>query len=140
VGVVTAAGGAGVVETRSAVLFFVVGDRAYKLKKPVDLGFLDFRSRAAREDACHREVELNRRLASDLYLSVADISGPDGELCAQDEFGGLVPYGFGATASARTFGHGGSQSSGLLCDPETGLVTAFACTGICTSPSGERCS
>jgi len=34
VGVVTAAGGAGVVETQSAVLFFV-GDRAYKMKKPV---------------------------------------------------------------------------------------------------------
>ena len=71
---------AGFSETHSAIVFFV-GDRAYKLKKPVDLGFLDFRTRAAREAACHREVELNRRLAPDVYLGVADVSGPDGAPC-----------------------------------------------------------
>ena len=43
----------------------------------------------------------------------------------------VVPYGFGAAASPRTFGHGGSQSAGLLCDPELGLVAALACTGMC---------
>src|SRR5438067_11153897 len=57
---------------------FLVGDRAYKLKKPVDLGFLDFSTREARERACHREVELNRRLAPDVYLGVADVTGPGG--------------------------------------------------------------
>jgi aminoglycoside phosphotransferase family enzyme/predicted kinase len=71
---------AGVAETHSAVVFFV-GDRAYKLKKPVDLGFLDFRSLKARRDVCHREVELNRRLAPDVYLGVADVNGPKGEVC-----------------------------------------------------------
>jgi aminoglycoside phosphotransferase family enzyme/predicted kinase len=70
---------AAISETHISVLVFV-GDRAYKLKKPVDLGFLDFRTRDARERACHREVELNRRLAPDVYLGVADIVGPDGEL------------------------------------------------------------
>jgi aminoglycoside phosphotransferase family enzyme/predicted kinase len=72
--------GVGLAETHSAVVFFV-GDRAYKLKKPVDLGFLDFRDRAAREAACHREVELNRRLSPDVYLGVADVTGPDGGRC-----------------------------------------------------------
>ena len=67
-------------ETHSAVVFFV-GDHAYKLKKPVDLGFLDFRTREARVAVCHREVELNRRLAPDVYEGVADILGPDGEVC-----------------------------------------------------------
>jgi len=71
---------ASVAETHSAVVFFV-GDRAFKVKKPVDLGFLDFRTREAREAVCHREVELNRRLAPDVYLGVADVHGPDGELC-----------------------------------------------------------
>ena len=70
----------GVAETHSAVVFFV-GDRAYKLKKPVDLGFLDFRSREAREAVSHREVELNRRLSPDVYLGVADVHGPDGAVC-----------------------------------------------------------
>lgn len=71
-------GAVGIAETHSAVVFFV-GDRAYKLKKPVDLGFLDFRTREAREAVCHREVELNARLAPDVYLGVADVMGPDGE-------------------------------------------------------------
>jgi len=66
---VTAAPWAGVAETHSAVVFFD-GGRAYKLEKPVDLGFLDFRARADREAACHREVELNRRLAPDVSLGV----------------------------------------------------------------------
>jgi aminoglycoside phosphotransferase family enzyme/predicted kinase len=73
-------GGAAVAETHSATVFFV-GDRAYKLKKPVDLGFLDFRTRSAREAICHLEVALNRRLAPDVYLGVADVVGPDGDLC-----------------------------------------------------------
>jgi aminoglycoside phosphotransferase family enzyme/predicted kinase len=69
-----------VAETHSAWVF-MVGDRAYKLKKPVNLGFLDFSTRAAREAILHREVVLNRRLAPDVYLGVADVIGPDGELC-----------------------------------------------------------
>lgn len=59
----------------------VVGDRAYKLKKPVDLGFVDFREREDRLAVCRREVELNRRLAPDVYLGVADVHGPDGAVC-----------------------------------------------------------
>ncbi|EOM77071.1 AAA family ATPase [Rhodococcus rhodnii] len=64
-------------ETHTSVLFFVA-DRVHKLKKPLDLGFLDHRERSARERACHREVELNRRLAPDVYLGVEDLLGPDG--------------------------------------------------------------
>ena len=67
-------------ETHSGVVFFV-GDRAYKLKKPVDLGFLDFTDRETRKRVSHKEVALNRRLAPDVYLGVADITGPDGEPC-----------------------------------------------------------
>jgi len=71
---------AAVAETHISTLFFVDG-RAYKLKKPVHTDFVDFRTREARERACHREVELNRRLAPDVYLGVADVTGPDGTLC-----------------------------------------------------------
>jgi len=58
-----------------------LGDRVYKLKKPVRMDFLDFSTREAREAVCHREVELNRRLAPDVYLGVADVHGPDGRIC-----------------------------------------------------------
>ncbi|WP_018502459.1 AAA family ATPase [Parafrankia discariae] len=64
-------------ETLTSVLIFL-GDRVYKIKKTADLGFLDFRTRDARLAACQAEVDLNRRLAPDVYLGVADISGPDG--------------------------------------------------------------
>jgi len=69
-----------VAETHAAVVF-LAGDRACKLKKPVNLGFLDFSTAEARAAACAREVELNRKFASDVYLGVAEIRGPDGEVC-----------------------------------------------------------
>src|ERR1044072_7112905 len=72
---------AAVRETHIGVVF-LVGDRVYKLKKPVDMGFLDFSTRAQRRTACEREVSLNRRLAPDVYLGVAEISdvaGPGAE-------------------------------------------------------------
>jgi hypothetical protein len=67
-------------ETHSAVVFFA-GERAYKVKKPVDLGFLDFTEPGARAAACRRETELNRRFAPDVYLGVAAVHGPDGRVC-----------------------------------------------------------
>jgi uncharacterized protein len=63
-------------ETHSAVVL-LLGDRAYKIKKPVDLGFLDFRTEASRRTVCRRELELNRRLAPDVYLDVITIRGTD---------------------------------------------------------------
>jgi uncharacterized protein len=71
---------AGVAETHSAVVYFA-GDRAYKLKKPVNLGFLDFSTLPEREAACARETELNRRYAPDVYLGVADVRDPAGATC-----------------------------------------------------------
>ena len=68
---------AAVAETHISVLFFT-GDRVYKLKKPIRTAFLDFSSPEARRQACLREVELNRRLAPDVYLGVADVMGPRG--------------------------------------------------------------
>lgn len=67
-----------VCETHTAIVFFA-GDRAYKVKKPVDLGFLDYTTRAARQDACEREIALNRRFAPDVYLGLGEFSGPDTE-------------------------------------------------------------
>ncbi|OAA29066.1 hypothetical protein UG55_100455 [Frankia sp. EI5c] len=68
------------VETATAVVF-LTQDRVYKLRKPVDLGFLDLRSRRARLAACEDEVRLNRGLAADTYLGVADIRDESGVLC-----------------------------------------------------------
>jgi hypothetical protein len=53
----------------------LAGERVYKIKKPVDLGFLDFTSLARRRFFCGEEVRLNRRLAPDVYLGVVEIKG-----------------------------------------------------------------
>ena len=44
---------------------FVAGDRAYKVKKPVALGFLDYSTLERRRSACREEVRVNRELAPD---------------------------------------------------------------------------
>ncbi|GAA3517830.1 phosphoenolpyruvate synthase [Nocardioides daeguensis] len=64
-------------ETHSGAVV-LLGDLAFKVKKPVQLGFLDFREHAARRQVCEREVELNRRLAPDVYLGVGSLSAPGG--------------------------------------------------------------
>ncbi|EIV92223.1 AAA family ATPase [Frankia sp. QA3] len=64
-------------ETHSAVLY-LTADRVYKRKKPVDLGFLNFTERRTREAVCLAEVALNRRLAPDVYLGVADLRDDSG--------------------------------------------------------------
>ena len=53
----------------------LTGDYAYKLKKPLDLGFLDFSTLEKRRHFCHEELRLNRRLAPQLYLEVLPIIG-----------------------------------------------------------------
>lgn len=63
-----------------ASLVFLAGDRVYKIKKPVDLGFLDYSTLARREAMCRAEVELNRRLARDVYLDVVPITEQGGRI------------------------------------------------------------
>lgn len=51
------------------------GEHAWKIKKPVTLGFLDFAQLEARRACCEEELRLNRRLAPELYLDVVAIRG-----------------------------------------------------------------
>lgn len=53
----------------------LTGRYAYKIKKPVDLGFLDFTTLEKRAHYCREELRLNRRLAPALYLEVTGIGG-----------------------------------------------------------------
>lgn len=55
----------------------LTGDYVYKIKKPVNFGFLDYSSLERREHFCHEEVRLNRRLAPDLYLGVVPVHGTE---------------------------------------------------------------
>lgn len=57
----------------------LAGPHAYKIKKPMDFGFLNFTDRDQRRFFCHEEIRLNRRLAPDLYLGVVGLDA-DGRL------------------------------------------------------------
>ncbi|PVV05524.1 MAG: hypothetical protein B6D77_19360, partial [gamma proteobacterium symbiont of Ctena orbiculata] len=69
----------------------LVGDRAYKIKKPIDLGFLDFSTLEKRRRCCEEELRLNRRLAPHLYLDVVGFGGTvdDPRINADD---GIIEY------------------------------------------------
>ena len=63
---------------------FIAPPFVYKIKKPVNLGFLDFSTLGLRHADCKREVALNRRLAEDIYLGVEPVCEHEGRL----HFGG----------------------------------------------------
>jgi aminoglycoside phosphotransferase family enzyme/predicted kinase len=63
----------------------LAGPYAYKVKKPVDLGFLDFTSLEKRLHFCHEEMRLNRRLAPDVYLGVVPLVESHGGLIVDGE-------------------------------------------------------
>ncbi|MBR9980388.1 MAG: hypothetical protein KFF50_05110, partial [Desulfatitalea sp.] len=58
-------------------LVALAGDFVYKIKKPLDLGFLDFTALDRRKFYCRQEVALNRRLSRDVYLDVVAITRDD---------------------------------------------------------------
>jgi aminoglycoside phosphotransferase family enzyme/predicted kinase len=61
-------------ETHSSIVL-TTGDYVYKIKKPVNFGFLDYSSLEKRLYHCQREVTLNRSLANDVYIDVIGIYG-----------------------------------------------------------------
>lgn len=65
----------------------LTGPFAYKIKKPVNLGFVDFSTLERRRYFCAEELRLNRRLAPDVYLNVVAITGTPEE----PGFGGVTP-------------------------------------------------
>ena len=59
---------------------FLTGEYAYKVKKPVDFGFLDFSTLEKRKRFCDLELELNKRLCPEIYLDVLPITEENGTL------------------------------------------------------------
>jgi aminoglycoside phosphotransferase family enzyme/predicted kinase len=72
-----------VIQTHISVIF-LAGSLVYKVKKPVDFGFLDFTTLAKRHHFCLEELTLNRRLSPALYIDVVPITEQNGIL----QFGG----------------------------------------------------
>lgn len=77
-------------ETHISRLYFHQ-DRVYKLKKPVDFGFLNFTSLDRRRFYCQEELRLNSRFAPDTYLEVVEIRNDGGEIRV-DGAGEIIDY------------------------------------------------
>jgi aminoglycoside phosphotransferase family enzyme/predicted kinase len=71
---------------------FLTGEHAYKVKKPVDFGFLDFSSLEKRKFYCQQEVVLNRRLCPEVYLGVVEIRLHQGRISMGEGPGAIVEY------------------------------------------------
>ncbi|MEI6639072.1 MAG: hypothetical protein FDX02_01895 [Chlorobium sp.] len=79
-----------VVETHISWVF-LTGSFAYKVKKPLDLGFLDFSTLEKRRHYCNEEIRLNRRLCPEIYLSVVPVVRA-GESLLVDAPGEIIDY------------------------------------------------
>ncbi len=70
---------------------FLTGHYAYKLKKPLNLDFLDFSTLANRKFYCEQELTLNRRLTNDIYLDVLPLC-QQGKMYKLDGSGDVLDY------------------------------------------------
>ena len=70
---------------------FLTGPWAYKIKKPLELGFLDFSTLEKRRECCGEELRINRRLAPDLYTDVVPITGSVDQPCVEGS-GAAIEY------------------------------------------------
>ncbi len=59
---------------------FIAAPYVYKIKKPVDFGFLDYSTLQKRKHYCEKEVELNKKLCCTAYIGIEEISLKDGAL------------------------------------------------------------
>ena len=78
-------------ETHICWVFFA-SPLVFKVKKPVNLGFLDFSTLEKRQHFCEREVRLNRRLSPDIYLAVTPLYGRPSRFSFEETGGAVVEY------------------------------------------------
>lgn len=71
---------------------FLAGDSAYKIKKPVDFGFLDFSTLEKRMEFCQAELRLNKRLCPDIYLKCIPLTEEEDGAFALDGHGKIVEW------------------------------------------------
>ncbi len=70
---------------------FIAGDLVYKVKKPVNLGYLDFTTKEKRKFYCEEEVRLNRRLCPEIYIGVVPVMEDRGSINLREK-GDIIDY------------------------------------------------
>jgi uncharacterized protein len=100
---------------------FLVGDFAYKIKKPIKNSFLDYSTLQKRQHFCHEELRLDRRYAGDMYLGVVPITRSNDQVCVEGD-GEAIEY----AVKMRRFPAGALLSERL----ERGLLTSGEVAGL----------
>ena len=77
-------------QTHISYLFFTPR-YVYKIKKPVDFGFLDFTTLEKRRFFCHQEIALNKRLSPEIYIGVVEVNTENDEFIFEGK-GNIVEY------------------------------------------------
>jgi aminoglycoside phosphotransferase family enzyme/predicted kinase len=72
-------------------MIFLTGKYVYKIKKPVDLGFVDYTTLDKRRYFCYQELELNRRLSPGIYLEVIPLTENNGHIQLNGD-GEIIDY------------------------------------------------
>jgi aminoglycoside phosphotransferase family enzyme len=72
------------VQTQMSFIF-LTGEYVYKIKKPVNLGYLDYTTLEKRHFFCHQELELNRRLCPGAYLAVVQVVEEKGRFRVEEQ-------------------------------------------------------
>jgi uncharacterized protein len=129
------------VETHGARVF-IGATEAIKIKRPVAFRYMDFSTRAKREAACRREVEINRLFAPELYLGLVAITREaDGQL-ALDGGGKVQEYGVRMRAFAADAGLDQIAARGplpaLLATALGDMVAALHCNAPAADPGRGR--
>ena len=70
----------------------LTGEYAYKIKKPVNFGFVDFTTLKKREHFCSLELELNKRLTDETYLAIVPIYGTEDAPSFNSDNGTIIEY------------------------------------------------
>jgi len=111
-----------VVETHISWIF-LTEPYAYKVKKTLDLGFVDFSTLEKRRHFCHEELRLNRRLCPEIYLSVVPVVQSGNSFFVESSSGDIVDYAVKMVRFERTMELDRMLASGLL---HTGHIDMLA--------------
>lgn len=103
----------------------IAGEYAYKFKKDVNFGFLDFSTLEKRKHFCEQELVLNRRLCPDLYLSMVAIVNDNGQLQLTDDLeGDVVEFGIKMSKMDQSKQMNTLLAEGLVAEKDIDAIVA----------------
>lgn len=115
---------------------FLAGGYAYKLKKPVDYGYLDYTTPERRAAMCEAEVALNRRLCDGVYLGVSHVCRASGGRITIDGEGDVIEHAVRMRRIAAAETLPARMAAGVVTSADMRSVARHIARFLRTAPSG----